>query len=92
MNMALNFGAGIAAGPDGKAWVTVQFATGAGLTTLMLNPDEADQFADAMAASVKQATQQAKQANGGLILPNGAGQLAVPVPPAGPANGNGQPR
>jgi X-X-X-Leu-X-X-Gly heptad repeat protein len=65
--------------PDGQHRVALQIASGNIQTMLLLDADQADTFADQLAAGLHQAAAQAAQANTGIVLPGG-GRLLIPTP------------
>jgi hypothetical protein len=75
-------GAQVIPGPDGKHHVALVLQCGPQQTTLVLPPDTAGAFVDQLAHSVRQAAQDARRLNVGLILP-------TPQLPTSLAAGNG---
>lgn len=64
---------GIAQGPDGKAWATINIQYGLAVATLVLQPDTAIELVDIIAEVLTEAAGHARRANLGLILPGQAG-------------------
>jgi hypothetical protein len=70
-------GCAVVTGPDGVHRVGIQIHTGPITVGLLVDADQADTFADALAADIKAKAADARRAGMGLLLP---GVYTTPVP------------
>ena len=73
--------AGIAPGPDGKAWPVINIQHGLAVFALVVSPDQAAELAEQIPHLLTEAAAAARRANLGLILPGQAGNGNGLTPP-----------